>query len=369
MNPFQIAGYVSEKYFCNRINETETLVSSIKNDRNTVVYGWRRLGKSALLHHVLAKLKKDNYLGIYADLYGTKNMQQATENIADALVQSAKTKTGIGQKLGQLLGRIGASVSFDPFTAMPAIKFNFNTATQSIEQSLLMLYQYLNENYNNVVVVLDEFQQITSYKGGQDPEAVFRSLMQRFPKIRFVYAGSHRGLMLSMFGNSNRPFYKSCDMLLVDSISIEDYKPFIEKWMKYKGPRITTPQIEAIYDWANGQTLYIQMACNRLYENGKPISETVLSAVYQDLINQEAHYFQHINDLLTPKQSDVMAAIAKEQVVSSPTSHAFLSKHHLGSSGSVVRVLNSLEQKALIIKTDKGYRIHDTLLSRWYEQL
>ncbi|MGB0429314.1 MAG: AAA family ATPase [Bacteroidia bacterium] len=358
MNPFQISGYVEEKYFCDRITETETLVSSLKNGRNTVVYGWRRLGKSALLHHVLAKLRKEKFVGIYADLYGTKNMQQAIETIAEALMQQGSSTAGIGKKLSQLLGRIGASISFDPFTAMPSLKFNLNTEAQSGEHNLTLLYEYLNENHKNVVVVLDEFQQITQYKHGHNPEAIFRSLMQRFPKIRFVFSGSHRGLMLSMFGDINRPFYKSCDMLLIDSIPLETYNEFAQKWMKYKGPGIESSLFENIYNWANGQTLY---------EKGKAISQETLNEVYTELINQESHYFQHINDLLTPKQSDVMIAIAKEQIVDSHTSNAFLSKHNLGSSGGVIRVLNSLESKALIIKTKEGYRIHDTLLSRWYE--
>lgn len=207
MNPFQTTGYISPQYFCNRIPETETLLSNVKNGRNSVLYGWRRLGKSALLWHVIYKLKKAKYQCIYIDLFGTKTMEQANKMMSQAVVEQGLKKTKITEKISRLLGQLGASLTFDPYTAMPKVNFNVNASTeQSGEQNLQTLVSYLDQEYSNVVIVIDEFQQIISYKEGINPEAIFRSVMQRFPKVRFVFSGSHRHLMLSIFINPTLPY-------------------------------------------------------------------------------------------------------------------------------------------------------------------
>lgn len=369
MNPFPTAGYIAKEYFCDREQETANMKDAIKNGRNQVVYGWRRLGKSALLFHVLHELKSQKYLGIYVDLYGTNNLQQATEQLADALLTATQSQKGISQKLSQLVGRLGASLSFDPFTAMPKMSFGLNAQQEKGEQNLSMLYQYLNTEFKKVIVVLDEFQQITHYPDDQNPEAVFRSQMQRYPNIRFVYAGSQRHLMLSMFSDANRPFYRSCDLVLVEEIPLETYASFIKDKMNKRRSIISDEHIETIYKWIQGQTLYIQMVCNKLFAAKKAVTDNLLHTTFTELIEQQSHYFQHINELLTKKQSALMRAIASENVVTSPTAHAFLSKYNLGTSGTITRTLNSLIAKTLIIKTEKGYRLHDTLLSRWYAGL
>ncbi|MCB0736218.1 MAG: ATP-binding protein [Bacteroidetes bacterium] len=369
MNPFPIAGYIGKEYFCDREKETKLIIDGIKNGRNQVVYGWRRLGKSALLFHVLSEMEKQKHLGIYVDLYGTKSLAQATENIADAIINATQGQKGISQKLAQLVGRLGASLSFDPFTAMPKLSFGINQHQEKGEQNLLALYKYLSSEYKKVIVVLDEFQQITQYENSINPEAVFRSLMQQFPNIRFIYSGSQRNLMLSMFNDSNRPFYRSCELLLIEEIAIKAYSPFILEKMNKRGQKITSEQIETIYQWTNGQTLYIQMVCNKLFARNKKVDNEALLSTFKELIEQQSHYFQHINELLTRKQSDLMRAIAIEGVAASPTANDFLNKHQLGTSGTITRTLNSLVSKTLVIKTTTGYRLHDTLLSRWYEHL
>ena len=367
MNPFQTTGYISPQYFCNRIPETETLLSNVKNGRNSVLYGWRRLGKSALLWHVIYKLKKAKYQCIYIDLFGTKTMEQANKMMSQAVVEQGLKKTKITEKISRLLGQLGASLTFDPYTAMPKVNFNVNASTeQSGEQNLQTLVSYLDQEYSNVVIVIDEFQQIISYKEGINPEAIFRSVMQRFPKVRFVFSGSHRHLMLSIFSDQNKPFYRSCELMDVLPISMEHYHPFIARWMKKAGVAIDKATTQQIYDWANGQTYYVQLVCNKLYGLQLPITTSLLRKVFSDCVQQDAPYFQSIHELLTLRQKQLIQSIAREKLVGSPTGQQFLKKHNLSSPSSVRRTLSSLEDKHLVIKDTNGYRLQDTLLAHWY---
>jgi len=56
--------------------------------------------------------------------------------------------------------------------------------------------------------------------------------------------------------------------------------------------------------------------------------------------------------------------------VKSPTSHAFLSMHKLGSPGTVLRSLKTLQKKELVFRDldPQGtpyYGVYDVLFSRW----
>ena len=64
-NPFILSGYNSPHYFCNRKEETEKLISSIRNMRNTTLISLRRMGKTGLIHHVFNQLEKDKSLSLF----------------------------------------------------------------------------------------------------------------------------------------------------------------------------------------------------------------------------------------------------------------------------------------------------------------
>ena len=49
MNPFITSGYHSEKYFCNRVAETEFLVRQLLNGNHIALISPRRLGKTGLI--------------------------------------------------------------------------------------------------------------------------------------------------------------------------------------------------------------------------------------------------------------------------------------------------------------------------------
>ena len=48
-NPFVVGKYLSDKYFCDRENDTEFLRKQIVNGRNVALISPRRIGKSGLI--------------------------------------------------------------------------------------------------------------------------------------------------------------------------------------------------------------------------------------------------------------------------------------------------------------------------------
>lgn len=48
-NPFVYEGYVSPVYFCDRIEESEKLISHLQNGRNVTLVSPRKIGKTGPL--------------------------------------------------------------------------------------------------------------------------------------------------------------------------------------------------------------------------------------------------------------------------------------------------------------------------------
>ncbi|MDO8952609.1 MAG: hypothetical protein Q7U86_08290, partial [Draconibacterium sp.] len=50
--PFPSVGYYGPAYFCDRVIETETLISNIKGGQSTTLVAIRRIGKTGLIKHL-----------------------------------------------------------------------------------------------------------------------------------------------------------------------------------------------------------------------------------------------------------------------------------------------------------------------------
>src|SRR5690606_38197242 len=108
-----------------------------------------------------------------------------------------------------------------PLSGIPEVSLGLKE-TNVPERSLEAIGQFLSQRKNQVVVALDEFQQISNYEE-KNAEAVFRSWMQQFPGIRFIYSGSHRRMMQAMFTEKKRPFYRSSQLMALDPIDEKEY--------------------------------------------------------------------------------------------------------------------------------------------------
>ena len=58
-NPFIVGKYLSDKYFCDRADETEFLRKQIMNGRNVALISPRRIGKSGLIQHFFNQIHCD----------------------------------------------------------------------------------------------------------------------------------------------------------------------------------------------------------------------------------------------------------------------------------------------------------------------
>lgn len=62
-NSFLIAGYQSPEFFCDRKQETATMLDALRNGRNLILIAPRRMGKTGLICHAFYQLKEQGSWG------------------------------------------------------------------------------------------------------------------------------------------------------------------------------------------------------------------------------------------------------------------------------------------------------------------
>ncbi len=368
-NPFIVTGYHSPAYFCNRTYELAWLHEQYSNERNIVLYSWRRMGKTALVKHFFQNIKKEKRTqGVFVDLLGTSNLSDANRIIAEAIVrQFGDISKGIGQRLLKMLGSIGATLGLDPITGAPQVTFGM-VQNQSISTSLEVLGGFLLEMKTPIIICIDEFQQVVNYPE-KHAEATFRTWTQNLPMVRFIFLGSQRHMMTSMFSEKNRPFYRSAQMLQLDALSDQDYSKFIKNLFRKNGKIIESIHIDLIFKWTRKQTYYVQLVCNKLFGKTDRVNDEVLEEIFQEIMQQEIPLFSSYQKLLSKIQWKLLVSIAKVEGISNPYSQEFLQKYGLGAASSVSAALQNLIKKELVIQHNRNYTLHDTLLMRWLQQI
>ena len=367
-NPFIITGYVSPKYFCDREKETDRIIEAFKNSRNLTLFSFRRMGKTGLIRHAFYKLSKvKKYSTFYLDI-------QDTSNIAEFTNEFAKTVTGkfddfskkFIESIGKIFSYLRPSISYDSITGQPRISFEINSV-QNAEKSLEQIFDYLEKQNKKILVAIDEFQQILNYPE-KNVEALLRKYIQKTKNISFVFAGSHKHMLISMFKDHSRPFYQSSELMDLSSIEVNEYKNFIINKFSKGMKNIAEDDVEYILTWTRVHTFYVQYLCNRLYSlEFDSISNEIIQKTMDEILMENRAVFNNYKNLLTVNQWKLLHAIAKEENLKHITGAIFIEKYKLGSASSVSASLKTLIDKEMVYKKDENYLVNDLFLSRWLE--
>lgn len=366
-NPFLTHGYVEPLYFCDRAAETKQLVSALENERNVTLISIRRMGKTGLINHVFHKVKK-KYDCVYVDILATTNLREFTLMFSKAVINQLETTiTKSFSNVTSIFRKLKPVITLDPFSGMPSVEFDIKTDSES-ETTLQDIFSYLKSKKKKVIIAIDEFQQITTYPE-KKTEALLRTYVQHLSNVVFIFSGSQKHTLSSMFHDSSRPFYQSTELLMMGQIDPGEYASFIEYHFKNNKRSISPEAVRLVLEWTRTHTFYVQILCNKLFSNEAKKNEEkqVLDTMEGILQENEGVFFNYMN-LLTAQQWSLLKAIGKEGIVKRLNEKTFLNKYHLGAS-SVQRSIKALTDREMVLHDEGVYKVYDVFLSRWLERL
>ena len=367
-NPFLISGYYSPEFFCDREQETRTILDALHNGRNLTLVAPRRMGKTGLIRHAFYCLKEQqpDIVTFYFDIYSTQSLGDFVRLFASTVLgqlDSAPQKAL--SRISQFVRSCRPVFTFDELTGVP--KVTIDLASVEEENTLKEIFDYLGSSEKRCYVAIDEFQQIAEYQE-KGVEALLRSYIQFLPNVNFIFAGSKQHLMQEMFTSSKRPFYQSTQLLTIDPIQQDEYANFAIKHFAVHNVNLPQDVFNSIYEKYTGHTWYVQCILNRLYGYDRDVDMELVVYATEQILSEYNYTYADLLKAYTSGQVRLLKAIAKEGCVKEVLAGDFISTYRLRAASSVSAALKKLLENELIYQTSDGYMIYDRFMGEWLRQ-
>ena len=367
-NPFVVGKYLSNRYFCDRVEETEFLRKQIFNGRDVALISPRRIGKSGLIQHFFSQPDiKERYHVFFVDIYATTSLAEFVYTLGKEIYEQLKPQTTVWkEKFFQIISSFRIGFKLDSLSGNPTFDLGLGDI-QAPQTTLDEIFAYINETDKPCIIAIDEFQQIGEY-AEKNVEALLRTKIQKCHRAQFIFSGSKRHMMSNMFNSPSKPFYQSAISMGLDPIPMDIYTDFATRMFEENGKHVENSVIETVWRQYDGYTWFVQMMMNELFAltpSGETCQASQIPTAWHNVIMTQENSYKDLLSNLPPKQKMVLQAIAKEGLAHNITSSKFIKKYSLNSASSVQSAVKLLLKNDLITQSDNAYRVYDYFLSEW----
>lgn len=354
--------------FCNRQLEIKLLVENINSGKHTLLMATRRYGKSSL---ALRALEQADLPFVEIDFYMANNEKVIEYYLLDGVVNLIGKALGPIDKLITMIKThvknlkpkidIGAS----PVKLELTVDKTSDPAT-NIKEGLLLLERLLAEKKKRAVLLLDEFQNVGIIGQGSGIEGAIRHVAQKTKYLTFIFSGSNRKLLKTMFEDENRPLYKLCWKIELKRIAPEHYEKHFQKiskliWKKSLDPSV----IKTIFSLTERHPFYLNKLCDRLcvYHKIEPPTAQHVQETWQQILNEEKSDAIKEISSLSLGQKTLLIPIAKNTDIKLTSKEMIFALQM--TSSSIISALEGLEEKDIIEKETEKYQLVNPII-RWY---
>lgn len=368
-------GVATGRAHCNRVRERNELAGNVREGVHTWLWARRRIGKTSLIEQVLRDVESDivtarlDLLVVHdANAFETR-LRAAVEQAGSRFAPSRRSSTS---KLASAFSVLKPEFSFG------ALGLRLKLAAPSqpgegIVEMLLALDEAGHAYGRRVVFVFDEFQQLSELHNGapRSLEGAVRHAVERARNVTYVFAGSRKHLLASMFDDENRPLYRLCRKMALGRISAGDYGEFLRRVGRTRWRRqVSAEAIDRILTLTNRHPHYVNALCAPLWRVEAPPTAESVEAMWAKLVAEEGGVAAGRVARLAPSQRALLHAIAAaEDGVPHPTAHGFLAQLRLPVSTGV-RARDALERGDLIQQEADGrWTLVDPAMAAWVRRL
>ena len=317
---------------------------------------------------------KKQFVTVYVDLWPTDGSAAFSEATAKAIATAAESTSKRLLEIGKsLFGRLRPSVSLDN-AGQPKIDFGIDGRAVSktdLVEVLAAPQKLAEKTGKTVVMVFDEFQQILDYEDDLT-ERQIRSSIQHQSNVAYVFLGSRKHLLQSMFLDESRPLYRSAMHYPIGPIETKHWRSFISKRFQDADKQIDRQIIDLLCDRTGGHPFYTQHLCHVLWsmtDVGGKVDESALQLAVEELLRRESHAYVNLWESLTKNEQRFLRGLAQSEEPPKPFSSDFTRHFGLRSASNAQRAAESLESSDIIEREESSFVIVDRFLRLWIRQL
>lgn len=372
-NPFHFDREVSGNQFCGREKDIKKLKNYITDGTNVIMFAKRRIGKSSLVKEVFQNHLSDDILKAHIDIYSVSNSRELYGKIKEGISDSLKSEETSLDKLQALVEGVQeyfttAKVSLK-ISATPSIDIEplDRVYEDAIGELLNGYFNFLEAKNLQAVIAIDEFQKIVSLSQRNKIEEVLRTVINKRKNCAFIFTGSKRRILLSMFNNPDRPFYKLGLEHNLKPIQEEVFYKWTSNHFKKKEIILEEEAFAYLYAKAKGETRFMQLVSYRMFNEVEPL-EVITIQIIKEFINEiveGASMIQTYFNKFSIIQQNTLKIIAKSKGVNIYS--AEMLREYDVKKPSVQNAVSKLLDEAVVYEDNNAILLENVELSIWLE--
>lgn len=367
--PFPFGTVVSGDLFYDREADARNLHDLVAGGQNVVLYAPRRYGKSSLALKVAEQWKEDGFACIYFDLMRTESLDEFLRAYADAaLAAEGRTERGLRAILAAVASlRPRLTVGDD---GKPSLELDFGRkgpGAKSLEE-VLALPEALSTGRRRIVVIFDEFQEIAALSRRVPAERIFRSVIQRQKRTRYVFLGSKTHPMRRMFNDRTRPFYNAASTIVLGKPPETESRAFLASRFREAGMPVPDAVADAIVRESGGVPYYVQAIALQTWlvarrRGAASPAEADVAAALDELVEVHREIYEAVSASLGETARRLLSSLAKEPTVRFDADYR--ARHSLPGSTTIASALAKLVEAGHVEKDALGCRVADPFHARY----
>jgi len=366
--PFVFGRLAIKKNFANREEERKRLINNFLMLVNTTLISPRRWGKSSLVEKAAGEaIKSDKNLRFcFIDAFNVRTEEQFYQLLATEVLKTSATKLEmLFDNAKTFMGKFLPRLSFSPDNQNElSLSLDWKEVKKQPDDILNMAEKVAVAKGWKMIVCIDEFQNIATFKNPVAFQKKLRANWQKHQQTTYCLYGSKRHMLMDVFTDSSMPFYKFGDLMFLEKIKKEDWIKFISKRFRDTKKSISKSNAALIADLAECHPYYVQQLAQQcwLRTRDKCSEETIYEA-QQGIVDQLSLLFQTKTEELSNSQVNFLnALLSGETQLSSKDS---MEKYKLGTSANVVRIKKALENKEIVDIRGNKISILDPMYKSW----
>ena len=367
ISPFLFGSGASEASFVNRDDEIRRLAVNFRSGIHTIMISPRRWGKSSLVLETARRMKTEKKIRFcLIDLFSIHNEQEFYEAFCREAIKATSNKAEDWMKAGReffksILPRF--SVGVDPQNDF-SVSFDWKQAEQHRNEILQMSEDIARKKGIRLVICIDEFQNIKSFRDSEKIEKNLRAIWQHHKSVSYCLYGSKRHMMTDIFDSPSRAFYRFGDMFFLQKISKAHWEKFIVEKFLSTGKSIAHELATKIAETMNNHSYYVQQLAHLVWmHTPKKATEETFQFALNELMNFNALFYQTIIENLSNTQINFLNAVIKG--VEKFTSVDAMRSYQLGTPRNVSKSRAALENADIIDMSNGKVSMLDPAFELW----
>lgn len=347
--PFVFGKIATDKNFTDREQETAILVEHFKSLINTIIISPRRWGKSSLVNKASKlAMEQDNKLIIcHIDLFNVRDEEHFYSLLAQKVISATSSKWDETVDLiRRFFSRLSPKITIgtDPMNEV-SVDFEMKDVVNNPDEVLDLAEKIAKMKGLKIVVCIDEFQNISEFSDPDYFQKKLRSHWQQHQNVSYCLYGSKRHMMLEVFTDSSKPFYKFGNLMFLNKIETPYLVSFFKERFADTKKKITEEACNLIVEFTDNHPYYAQQLAQLSWLRTKDIcTEDIVREAHTSLVEQLSLLFATITENLTTQQLHYLKALlAREKSISSTET---MHRYKISSPTSIAR------SKASLIKND-----------------